>query len=135
MDNMKNLGSKILVFISLIIIWCSATISQRFLHELSIEEWIKHILFGIIFAVAFTLIVEKNKVRKLKSQGIWIKIGGFIELIVIWCCVTISGQFLHKLSTSDKITNILFGIIFATTFIFIVKKITRKKQEPKEKID
>ncbi|MDR2692035.1 MAG: hypothetical protein LBB73_07050, partial [Dysgonamonadaceae bacterium] len=103
--------------------------TQRFLHELSLENWIKHILFGIIFAIVFTLISRKDKKDKAKeqeNQKTWIKIVGFIGLITFWCNLTIGQQFLHRLSTPERITSIVYGIIVATSF-FIIRKYRKDK--------
>jgi uncharacterized membrane protein len=124
----KQLAIKIIIFLGIILTWCNITISQRFLHELSLKEWIEHILFGIIFAIVFMLIArrdKKDKAKKQESQKTWVKIVGFIGFI--FCCnLTIGQHFWHRLSTSEWIPGIVYGIIVATS-LFIIRKYRKDK--------
>ena len=54
---MNCFWKKTLGFLGLVIIGCNLSIALQFLHELSCKDWIKHISFAIVFAIAYSLVV------------------------------------------------------------------------------
>jgi uncharacterized membrane protein YagU involved in acid resistance len=66
---MKTFWKTFFVFLGLVLFWCSLSISGQFLHELSLKDWISHIIFAILFAVGYMLIVARHKKAKAKKEN------------------------------------------------------------------
>jgi uncharacterized membrane protein YagU involved in acid resistance len=66
---MKNFWKRFSVFFGLIIIGCNLSITLQFLHKLSGKDWMYHIIFAIIFALCYMLILYFYKDKKAKKKG------------------------------------------------------------------
>jgi hypothetical protein len=65
---MKNCFKKLFYYLGLVIVCCAISISGQFIHELSIKDWILHIIFGILLASGFLFFDKKNKKNQLNRK-------------------------------------------------------------------